>query len=88
MNVSDMTKHVKSGRAGQPKLQELPPGTPIQVDLKNATKQQCECGNDTFIPAIQVYKVSALISPTGQELIANQQVVICTKCFSLYGGPK
>jgi hypothetical protein len=70
----------------QPRVREVPPGTPIQVDLKNATMQKCECGNTTFTPAVQVYKVSAILSPNGQELIANQQVVICTKCQKLFDG--
>ena len=85
MNVSDMKKHLKSGRAN-PAVRELPPGTPIQVDLKNATKQSCECGCQAFVPAVNVFKVSALISPTGQELIANQQVVICAKCQKTFEG--
>ncbi len=87
MNKNDMTRRLpRQGQASGPQYKELPPGTPIQVDLKNATKQQCICGNDTFVPAIQVYKVSAFISPTGQELVANQQVVICSKCQLIYEG--
>lgn len=87
MNLYDMNKHLpKAGKAkGVPQMKELPPGTPIQVDLKNATVQVCPCGSKYFIPAISVYKVSALISPTGQELIANQQVVVCLKCHLALG---
>jgi hypothetical protein len=29
---------------------------------------------------VQVYTVSALVSPTGQELIAQQQILICMDC--------
>jgi hypothetical protein len=69
-----------------PPRKEVPPGTPIQVDLNHATIQNCECGNSTFSPAIQVYKVSAILSPTGQELIARQEVVICSKCSKIFEG--
>jgi len=93
MNRYDMKKHLpKPGRgmggASQMAMREVPPGTPIQVDLNTATKQSCECGGEVFVPAIQVYKVSALISPTGQELIANQQVIICAKCSKIFEPPK
>ena len=85
-NLYDMTKHLpKRGRGEPPKMQTLPPGTPIQVDLKNAAIQSCRCGCRYFIPAVMVYKVSALISPTGQELIANQQVVVCLECHKAFG---
>jgi len=69
-----------------PIRKDVPPGTPIQVDLKNAALQTCECGNTFFTPAMQIYKVSALISPTGQELVANQQVLVCLKCNKVYEG--
>jgi hypothetical protein len=80
--ITDFTKHLKNGRAGSPppRTQELAPGAQIQIDLKNATLQTCSCGCSIFIPAIQLYKVSALISPTGQELVANQQIAVCIEC--------
>lgn len=88
MNPTDLTKHLKTGQKPN-HLRSVPinppPGTPIQVDLKNAILQKCSCGSTTFSPAMQIYKVSALISPTGQELIANQQVVVCTKCGVTFG---
>jgi len=67
----------------------------IQVDLKNATPKTCQnkiadhrelgvheriCGCDIFIPAVKLYTVSALVSPTGQELLAQQPVLICRSC--------
>ena len=85
MNIYDITKHLPKQGKGAPIVKELPPGTPIQVDLNNATVQVCPCGSKYFIPAVSVYKVSALISPTGQELIANQQVVVCLKCHLALG---
>lgn len=59
---------------------QLRPGEQIQVDIKNAAKQVCSCGCSFFIPAISLYKVSALVSPTGQELIAQQPAMVCLRC--------
>ena len=61
-------------------MKPLQPGQQIQVDLKNATQRACECGCVYFIPAIMVYTVSALVSPTGQELTAQQPVLVCLEC--------
>jgi len=58
----------------------LKPGEQIEVDLKNATLRVCECGCPYFIPAVQVYTVSAIVSPIGKELTAQQPVLICLKC--------
>ena len=60
----------------------IKPGQPIQVeiDLKNATPLICECGCKYFTAAVQLYTVSALVSPTGQELVAQQPILICLKC--------
>jgi len=56
----------------------------IQVDLKNAIPKVCsKCDCEYFIPVIKLYTVSALVSPTGQELIANQQVLVCHDCGEL-----
>jgi len=64
-------------------FKQLQPGQPIQVDLKNATQRACECGCKYFIPVVAVYTVSALVSPTGQELTAQQPVLICRNCGEL-----
>lgn len=61
-------------------MKTLQPGQQIVVDVKNATQRECECGCKFFVPAIQVYTVSALVSPTGQELTAQQPVLICMEC--------
>ena len=61
-------------------FKQLQPGQQIQVDLKNATPKVCECGCKYFIPVIALYTVSALVSPTGQELTAQQPVLVCMEC--------
>ena len=67
----------------EPQMKTLAPGQQIQVDLKNATPRVCDCGCKYFIPVIAVYTVSALVSPTGQELTAQQPVLICKDCGEL-----
>ncbi len=61
-------------------FKQLQPGQQIQVDLKHATPVICECGCKYFIPVVTCYIVSALVSPTGQELAAQQPVLVCMEC--------
>jgi hypothetical protein len=61
-------------------MKQVRPGEQFAVDLKNAIQKECECGCKHFIPAFNVYTVSALVSPTGQELTAQQQILICMDC--------
>jgi hypothetical protein len=60
--------------------EKFTPGEQIQVDLKNATPKVCECGSKYFVPVVMVFTVSALLSPTGQELTAQQPVLVCKNC--------
>ena len=59
---------------------QVRPGQQIQIDLKNAVPRVCECGSELFTPAVKCYTVSALVSPTGQELTAQQPVLVCLEC--------
>jgi hypothetical protein len=61
-------------------IKTLQPGQQFQFDLKNATQKFCECGGKYFIPVVAVYTVSALVSPTGQELTAQSPVLVCREC--------
>jgi 5-methylcytosine-specific restriction endonuclease McrA len=61
-------------------LPNVPQGQQFQVDLRNATLQKCSCGSTLFTSAVEVYHVSHLISPTGQDLIAQNTVPICLEC--------
>jgi hypothetical protein len=61
-------------------FKQLQPGQQIQVDLKNAVPKVCECGGKYFQPVVMLYTVSALVSPTGQELTAQQPVLVCLDC--------
>ena len=58
------------------------PATAAHVTmLKNATDVKCEtCGNEYFESLFMVKKLSALVSPTGEEMIIPIQVLACNKC--------
>ena len=52
-----------------------------QMDLSKATIMECEnCKNTTFKQTLMLYKMSALVSPTGQETIAPAAVFGCESC--------
>jgi len=52
-----------------------------QLDISKADTITCdECGNASFIPAFFLKKISALMSPTGQEAIVPIQVYSCGNC--------
>ncbi len=52
-----------------------------QIDLSKATTMECEnCKNTTFKQTLMLYKISALVSPNGQETIAPAAVFACEKC--------
>ena len=53
----------------------------VNVDISQADDVKCdECGHDVFVPVFHIKKVSAIMSPNGQEIIAPVQVFSCDKC--------
>ena len=52
----------------------------FNVDLKDATPRSCECGSALFQQAVLIYDVSAIMSPNGQALVAQQPVLVCLEC--------
>ena len=53
----------------------------VQLDLSQAETILCEkCGNGLFIQSFFLKKLSALVSPTGQEAIIPVQVYSCGNC--------
>ena len=53
----------------------------VQVDLKQADTIKCkECGNYLWIQSFVLKKLSALVSPTGQETMIPVQVFSCGNC--------
>ena len=51
------------------------------VDLSKASTMKCEkCENPTFKQTLMLHKMSALVSPNGQETIVPMAVFACEKC--------
>jgi len=71
--MGEATKFPQSFKPSHPQQQ-------IQIDMKNAIPKLCICGCDTFLPATKLFSVSALVSPTGQELTVQQEVLVCKLC--------
>ena len=56
----------------------------VQVDLKDAETMKCQkCENKIFIQGYVIKKMSAIVSPTGKEVIAPIQVFNCGSCGEL-----
>ena len=57
------------------------PKQKAQVDLSKADTIKCEeCGNYSFIQSFFIKRLSALMSPTGQEAMIPIQVYSCGNC--------
>ena len=55
--------------------------TQMNVNFSQTTPIKCEkCGNPTFKQTMMLRRVSALISPNGQEAIIPVAVFACEKC--------
>ena len=58
-----------------------PAQSEVKVDLKQADTVKCDdCGNYLFITAHVIKRLSAIISPTGQEALIPVQVYSCGNC--------
>ena len=61
--------------------------TQVKVDLKQADTIKCKnCGNYLFIQSFVLKKLSALVSPTGQETLIPVQVYSCGNCGTVAEG--
>ena len=51
------------------------------IDMSQTTSIKCEkCENSTFKQTLLIKKLSALVSPSGQDAIIPMQVFSCDKC--------
>jgi len=67
------TKPMKSMKGGQPQQ--------TQVDINDTEMIKCDdCGNASFIQAFFLRRLSALMSPTGQEAMIPVQIYSCGNC--------
>ena len=74
-----MSMHPK-GPLKKPKQQ-------VQVDLKQADTIKCnDCNNYLFITSFVLKKLSAIVSPTGQETLIPVQVYSCGNCGKVAEG--
>ena len=52
-----------------------------QIDISKTSAIKCEkCENQTFKQTLLLRKLSALVSPNGQETLVPVQVFSCEKC--------
>ena len=52
-----------------------------QIDFSKTTQIKCEaCEGSTFKQSLMLHKLSALLSPNGQETIVPAAVFACEKC--------
>ena len=52
-----------------------------QIDISKTSAVKCEkCENPTFKQSLLLRKLSALMSPNGQETLVPVQVFACEKC--------
>ena len=60
------------------------PKAQVKVDLTDAETMTCgECNNKIFIQGYVVKRISAIVSPTGEEVLAPIQVFNCGNCGEL-----
>ena len=60
------------------------PKKQVQVDLEDAETMTCQkCENKIFIQGYVIKKISAIMSPTGKEVIAPIQVFNCGNCGTM-----
>jgi len=70
--------NVKQTKMQQPQL---------NIDLSQTTEETCEsCGHSVFTQAYKMRKLSALLSPAGQESMIPIQVFVCAKCGHINKG--
>ena len=83
-----MGESIRRMRETGHKLKLLQPGQQIQLtpkQMESAKVKACECGCEYFMPAIKVSTISAIISPTGQELTTQTPVLVCVDCHKALG---
>ena len=52
-----------------------------QIDLSSAEEYTCtECNHNHFTVRYLIKKLSALVSPTGEQMLIPIQAFACTKC--------
>lgn len=56
----------------------------INIDLSQTSEIVCsECGNQTFIQSFYIRRLSAILSPNGQESLIPIPVFECSSCGNI-----
>ncbi len=64
-----------------------PQSAQVQVDLRDAETIKCnDCNNYLFITSFILKKLSAIVSPNGQEALIPVQVYSCGNCGKVADG--
>jgi len=50
--------------------------------IQNAKPLVCDCGNDTFIQGIKLFKISKIISLLPEDVTIPVPAAICSKCHN------
>ena len=57
------------------------PQAKVQVDVREADTIKCsDCGNHLFITSFILKRLSAIVSPSGEEALVPVQVYSCGDC--------
>ena len=63
------------------------PNAQVKADLRDAETIKCsDCSNYLFITSFILKKLSAIVSPTGQETLIPVQVYSCGNCGKVAEG--
>lgn len=56
----------------------------MNIKLEDAEQIKCECGCLVFLTGSHAFKISALVSPTGQDMVVNKGFLVCLNCQKIY----
>jgi hypothetical protein len=55
-----------------------------QIDITSSTALRCsQCGDDTFLPAVKIRKISRILTGTPKDAVVPIDVFLCSNCGSL-----
>lgn len=63
------------------KINNVPKGS-IKLNPNDLPAVKCICGSENFLLGVKIKKLSAILSPNGQESYINISVAICVRCYT------
>ena len=73
---------MKNFKKNRQKRLDKPAQMQLNVNPNDLPSILCECGCDLFVPCVKIKRVSAIISPDGQEKLLSFQTSACVKCHA------